>query len=72
MGPQHTDFAEQLGGLGRTWLLSAFADGTISGRPVSDPFGGDLDVYRATYTELQQLITRAIDRLLGESTKPER
>ncbi|MEI6740078.1 MAG: low molecular weight protein arginine phosphatase [Gemmatimonadaceae bacterium] len=72
MGAQHKEQAELLGGAGRSWLLSAFAEGEATGRPVSDPFGGDLDVYRATYAELQTLITRAIDRLLLERAAAER
>lgn len=70
MGPQHKEQADALGGAGRTWLLSAFAFDQPHGRPVSDPFGGDLDVYRETYAELTALITRAVDRMLAERDAP--
>jgi protein-tyrosine-phosphatase len=33
---------------------------------VSDPFGGDLDVYRATYEELEREIKRVFDRIAAE------
>jgi hypothetical protein len=33
---------------------------------VNDPFGGDLDVYRATYDELSGEIKRVFDRITAE------
>jgi protein-tyrosine-phosphatase len=33
---------------------------------VTDPFGGDLDAYRATVDELEAEIQRAVDRLATE------
>ncbi len=65
MGPYHLENAEAMGGRGRSWLLSAFADRSQA-RPISDPFGGDLEVYRATYDELHQLIGAVIDRIVRE------
>jgi hypothetical protein len=35
---------------------------------VSDPFGGDLEVYRATYEELEKEIKRVFDRIAAEQT----
>lgn len=61
MGPHHLDRAEALGGAGRAHMLTAFAGGAP--RPVSDPFGGDLDVYRATYDELEREIGAILDRV---------
>jgi len=63
MGPSHLEHAEALGGQGRSWLLTAFVDATQA-RPISDPFGGDLDVYRATYNELAPLIDAVIGRVV--------
>jgi protein-tyrosine-phosphatase len=63
MGPHHVERAEALGGEGRTHLLTAFAAGTPTGRAINDPFGGDLDQYRDTLSELQGEIRRAFDRL---------
>jgi len=64
MGPHHLERAEALGGAGRAHLLSAFASGQP--RAISDPFGGDLEVYRSTYRELEQEIGRVLDRIVAE------
>ena len=61
MGPHHLERAEALGGAGRAHLLTAYAGG--SGHPVSDPFGGDLEVYRATYEELEREIAAILDKV---------
>ena len=70
MGPHHLDRAEALGGMGRAWLLTDFANGTP--RPVSDPFGGDLDVYRATYVELEQVVSAVLDRIAADRSRSAR
>jgi protein-tyrosine-phosphatase len=67
MGPHHLDRAEALGGAGRAHLLTVFGSG--DSRAVSDPFGGDLDVYRATYRELAQEITAVLDRIVDERAR---
>jgi protein-tyrosine-phosphatase len=66
MGPHHLERAEALGGTGRAHLLTAFGSGEP--RAVSDPFGGDLDVYRGTYHELEQEIGRVLDRIVAGRT----
>ena len=66
MGPQHVARAEALGGAGKTYLLSAYASHGATDRAVSDPFGGDLDVYRATFDELESDIRRVLDRIAAE------
>ena len=63
MGSHHRERALALGGEGRTHLLTAYAAGTATGTPVSDPFGGDLATYRATFDELSERIARVLDRL---------
>src|SRR5581483_5183086 len=67
MGTHHVERAVVLGGEGRTFLLSDYAEGTNAGRPVDDPFGGDLERYRATADELERLIAKALDRIARES-----
>lgn len=69
MGPHHVERAEALGGEGRTHLLSTFANGPASGRPINDPFGGDLEAYRETLTELQADIRRVFDRLTARPSQ---
>src|SRR5688572_21367540 len=63
MGPHHLERAEALGGEGKATLLSMFAAPERGAQAIADPFGGDLDQYRATFDELQRLIQRAFDRL---------
>jgi len=70
MGPHHLDRAEALGGAGKTWLLTAYAADDSIDRAVSDPFGGDLSVYRATYDELAREIGAVIDRVAGNRSRP--
>ncbi len=66
MGPHHVEAAEALGGEGKSFLLTDYATRGASRNPVSDPFGGDLDVYRATWEELDRQIRSAVDRALSE------
>ncbi len=66
MGPHHAEAAEALGGEGKSFLLTDYATRGASRSPVSDPFGGDLDVYRATWEELEQHVRSAVDRALAE------
>ena len=70
MGPHHLDRVEALGATGRSWMLTDFAGGTP--RPVSDPFGGDLDVYRATFVELEGAITAVLDRIVTDRARSAR
>lgn len=70
MGPHHLDRVEALGGTGRSFLLTAFANSNGAGLPVNDPFGGDLDVYRATYDELHHEIGRVLDRVAADRPRP--
>ncbi|MBL0172451.1 MAG: low molecular weight protein arginine phosphatase [Gemmatimonadaceae bacterium] len=69
MGPHHLERAEALGGSGRTWLLTGFVDANRA-RPVSDPFGGELDIYRATYDELEDEIGLVLDRIVRDRRGP--
>jgi len=66
MGPHHLERAEALGGEGKAHLLTHYAAHGSSDRAVSDPFGGDLEVYRATYDELEREIKLVFDRLAAE------
>lgn len=66
MGPHHLERAEALGGEGKAHLLTDYAAHGASDRAISDPFGGDLDVYRATFEELEHEIRRVFDRITAE------
>ena len=53
-----------MGGAGKTHVLGEYVGRTGPGAEVSDPFGSDLEVYRATYAELDILIGEALERLV--------
>ena len=66
MGPHHLERIEALGGGGKAYLLTDFASHGASSRPVNDPIGGELEVYRATADELEQEVRRVFDRITAE------
>jgi protein-tyrosine-phosphatase len=66
MGPHHRERVDALGGRGKSWLLHDYAANTNHGTAVVDPFGSDLEMYRATADELERLITKVLDRLSAE------
>lgn len=66
MGPHHLERVEALGGAGRAHLLAGFASRGASPRPISDPIGMELDVYRATADELEEEIRRVLDRITAD------
>ncbi len=66
MGPHHLERIEALGGSGRAYLLSDYASHGASMRPISDPIGAELDVYRGTADELEEEIRRVLDRITAE------
>ena len=68
----HLLAVEGMGAVGKAHLLSAYATHGESVRPVSDPIGGDITVYRDTFEELHALISRAFDRLAAERNSPSR
>ncbi|MBL0939660.1 MAG: low molecular weight protein arginine phosphatase [Gemmatimonadaceae bacterium] len=70
MGPHHLERVQALGGMGRAHLVTAYAGNDP--RPVSDPFGGDLGVYRATAEELEQEISAILDKVAADRANPSR
>jgi protein-tyrosine-phosphatase len=66
MGPHHLERIEALGGAGKTHLLSSYASKGRSDRSITDPFGGDLDVYRSAFDELDREVQQAIERIAAE------
>ncbi len=66
MSPSHVQKAELLGGRNKSWLLGTFAGRDRDHSEVADPYGGDLDEYRATYLELESLIADTLDRIVRE------
>ena len=66
MARHHRTRAQELGGEGRAYVLGEYVGLTGPEAEVSDPFGSDLEVYRETYAQLEELIRGAADRLLAE------
>ena len=64
MGDRHLARVEELGGAGKSFLLTDFASHGEWARGVADPFGGDLVAYRTTFAELEREVRRALDRLV--------
>jgi protein-tyrosine-phosphatase len=63
MGTHHVERAIVLGGEGKTHLLSDYASRRADGQSIADPFGGDLDNYRSTASELERMIELVLDRI---------
>lgn len=68
MGPHHLERIDAFGGGRKSFLLTSFASRGKVDRGISDPIGGELDVYRATAEELEREIRRAFDRIVAERT----
>jgi len=66
MSRHHAVRVAELGGPDRVHLLGEFAGRTGTAAEVTDPFGGELDDYRLTLTELRELIDGVVTRLAGE------
>lgn len=66
MSRGHVSRVERLGGEGKVHLLGEYAGHGSEGLEIRDPYGGDVEGYRATLEQLEQLLVPARDRLLAE------
>jgi protein-tyrosine-phosphatase len=66
MGHHHLERVLALGGDGKGTLLASYASRDGDARGISDPFGGDLEGYRATFDELEAYIRQVFDRLTAD------
>ena len=67
MSSQHRARVEALGGAGRVYTLAEYAGlRGQSGGDISDPFGGDIEGYRRTWHQLEQLVESAASRMAAE------
>ncbi|MFI5256521.1 MAG: low molecular weight protein arginine phosphatase [Gemmatimonadales bacterium] len=66
MGPHHLERVEALGGADKAYLLTEYPRHGTGGRPISDPMGAELAVYRTTADELEREIRRVFDRLAAD------
>jgi protein-tyrosine-phosphatase len=62
MTPGHLEQVKQLGGRGKVHVIDEYASGTAN-QGVEDPYGGDLEAYRATADVLEREIEKLFDRL---------
>jgi protein-tyrosine-phosphatase len=68
MARHHRARVDELISPGRAYLLGEYAGGGGPNAEVRDPFGGDLEGYRETYTQLDQLLDDVVARLARERT----
>ena len=67
MACHHRARVDELGGEGKVFVLGEYAG--KGSDEVSDPFGGDLAIYRDTAQELEALADAVADRLAAESKR---
>jgi protein-tyrosine-phosphatase len=72
MARHHRARVDELGGAGRVFVLGEYAGRDGEAAEVSDPFGGDLEVYRATCAELEGLVATIAERLAAEGQHGDR
>ncbi|MEX2155893.1 MAG: low molecular weight protein arginine phosphatase [Gemmatimonadales bacterium] len=69
MARHHRARVDELGGEGRVFVLGEYAGREGDDVEVSDPFGGNLEVYRDTCVELEALAAAVAERLAAESKR---
>src|SRR5258708_29260078 len=72
MARHHRARVDELGGEGRVFVLGEYAGREGDEAEVSDPFGGDLDIYRNTCAELEALVGNTAERLATEGQSGDR
>lgn len=72
MARHHRARVDELGGEGRVFVLGEYAGREGDDAEVSDPFGGDLEVYRDTCAELEALVAAVAERLATEGQDGDR
>lgn len=72
MARHHRARVDELGGEGRVFVLGEYGGREGDEAEVSDPFGGDLDIYRDTCAELEALVAAVAERLAAEGQRGDR
>lgn len=67
MARHHRARVDELGGEGKVFVLGEYAGREGDAAEVSDPFGGDLEIYRSTCVELEGLVATTVERLATEA-----
>ena len=65
MGRQHLRSVSQFGGDGKAHLIREYA-GEVPGDDVPDPFGGDVEGYRAAAAEFDRMLGTIMKRLVRD------
>jgi protein-tyrosine-phosphatase len=65
MSGHHLARVAELGGEDKVHLLGVYAGRDEGRSEVNDPYGSDLTSYRATFAELQELISAVVSRVAG-------
>jgi protein-tyrosine-phosphatase len=65
MSRQHLARVRELGGGGRAHLFGEYAGLEGQSAEVADPYGGELDDYRATFRQLAAMMPAIVARLTG-------
>src|SRR5467141_1180910 len=68
----HRARVDELGGEGRVFVLGEYGGREGDEAEVSDPFGGNLEVYRDTCVELEALVAATAERLATEGQHGDR
>lgn len=72
MARHHRARVDEVGGEGRVFVFGEYAGREGDAAEVSDPFGGDLEVYRDTCAELEALVAAVVQRLVTEGAGGDR
>src|SRR5438309_3067622 len=72
MARHHRARVDELGGEGRVFVLGEYGGREGDEAEVSDPSGGDLDVYRDTCAELEALVDATVERMVKEGQRGDR
>lgn len=63
MGPSHQAAVAALGGENKVAVITEYLPDDEAGRPVVDPIGGGLQIYRETRDQLRRAIEALLDRI---------
>jgi len=63
MTPSQFELVAHRGASAKVALATDFVEGEGAGESVHDPFGGDLDAYRATFDQLREAVQSLLERL---------
>lgn len=69
MTAAHASRVADLGGASKVATMAEYARADVSQRDVPDPFGGDVEAYRATADLMSTLIEAVVERLREDSIR---